>query len=192
MCALGRDSPIAHCSAAVTSSGPREAPCRQAASLSPVALGGQGAAQGAGPGVTVFVAYSKPGNPMTCGTSSSSTPRATSTSWCASKSCREGGHGGGAGVGVDGGGAGGGGVTDASAGLGEMNGVGGVMDGAWAQGGAGAAGLGAPQPACRPHRATDTLQLPPPQPHHLGARRARPAQDTPSAQHRVLPPGLHP
>nr|XP_035923693.1 potassium voltage-gated channel subfamily KQT member 1 isoform X7 [Halichoerus grypus] len=30
------------------------------------------------------------GNPTTCGTSSSSTPRATSTSWCASKSCREG------------------------------------------------------------------------------------------------------
>lgn len=38
-------------------------------------------------------ACSKRGSPTTCGTSSSSTPRATSTSWCASKSCREGGHG---------------------------------------------------------------------------------------------------
>ncbi|XP_070344520.1 potassium voltage-gated channel subfamily KQT member 1 isoform X4 [Equus asinus] len=33
---------------------------------------------------------SKHGSPMMCGTSLSSTPRATSTSWCASKSCREG------------------------------------------------------------------------------------------------------
>ncbi|XP_058546004.1 potassium voltage-gated channel subfamily KQT member 1 isoform X6 [Neofelis nebulosa] len=32
---------------------------------------------------------SKRGSPTTCGTSSSSTPRATSTSWCASRSCRE-------------------------------------------------------------------------------------------------------
>ncbi|KAM5319803.1 potassium voltage-gated channel subfamily KQT member 1 isoform 2-T2 [Glossophaga mutica] len=33
---------------------------------------------------------SKRGSPTTCGTSSSSTRRATSTSWCASRSCREG------------------------------------------------------------------------------------------------------
>lgn len=36
---------------------------------------------------------SKPGSPTTCGTSSSSTPKATSTSWCGSRSCREGGRG---------------------------------------------------------------------------------------------------
>lgn len=44
----------------------------------------------------VFLSCSKRGNLMMCGTSLSSTHRATSTSWCASKSCRGGGHGQGA------------------------------------------------------------------------------------------------
>lgn len=77
-CPLGR--PAGH-TTWVTSSDPRRPRCLHGVHL---------AKPGARRGDPCSRPRSKPGSPTTCGTSSSSTPKATSTLWCASRSYREG------------------------------------------------------------------------------------------------------